>query len=136
MDRNRHMATRTATTPDSTQTSLRTSSYHYAEMRCAENTARRLSDEIAGHNTLATLTGVTWDGGTNARAVRDSYYLLAAAHRSAAGRIERRSRRALAWSDFKANPFLQIGVMAGDRARSVSRKASRLVRSIRRAVNV
>jgi hypothetical protein len=105
-------------------------------MRCAEDTARSLSVQ---HTTLTVFGGL--DGATRAEAdqvaaARDSYYLLAAAHRAAGRRIERRSRRALAWSDFKANPVMETYWKAGDVARLVSRKAGRLVRSIRRMVNV
>lgn len=112
-----------------------TSRYHYARMRCAEDAARSLSVRHSVHTVLGGLTVIPREQAEFA-AVRDSYYLLAAAHRNAARRIERRACRALAWSDFKAHPFLQIGVMAGDRARGVRRKACRLVRSVRRAVNV
>ncbi|MCI3279122.1 hypothetical protein [Streptomyces cylindrosporus] len=104
------------------QVPARTANFHYARMRCAEATAARLS---VSRGELA-----------DAAAVRDSYYLLAAAHRSAARRCEKRAQRQLAWSDFKARPFVQIGIMAGDRARSARRKASRLVRTIRRAVSL
>ncbi|MFF7476648.1 hypothetical protein [Streptomyces sp. NPDC008092] len=104
--------TRTAHLGDNVRP-VRTSRYHYAHMRCAEQAAAHAPN----------------------RATRDSYYLLAAAHRAAAGRIEKRSRRALAWSDFKAAPFAELYWMAGDRARGLQRKASRLARRIRRAVS-
>lgn len=112
----------------------RTSRYHFARMRCAEDMACSLS---VRHTTLTVFSGLsvaTRAEADQVAAVRDSYYLLAAAHRNAAYRIERRSRRALAWSDFKARPFAETYWKAGDVARLVSRKASRLARSIRRAV--
>jgi hypothetical protein len=121
-------------TPTTSTIPARTANHHYAQMRCAEDTARRLSSDIVAHNTLATMTGIAWDDQADRVAVRDSYYLLAAAHRAGAHRIERRSRRALAWSDFKANPVMETYWKAGDVARLVRRKASRLARSIRRMV--
>ncbi|MEW2267890.1 hypothetical protein [Streptomyces sp. NPDC047868] len=76
------MATRTPTNVTTTP------NWHYASARCAERTARSVSDEIAGHRRLATMTGVAWDGAAEAAAIRDSYYLLASAHRAAAHRME------------------------------------------------
>lgn len=114
----------------------RTSNFHFARMRCAEDMARSLS---VRHTTLTVFSGLsvaTRGEADQVAAARDSYYLLAAAHRAAGRRIERRVRRALAWSDFKANPFAETYWKAGDVARLVSRKASRLARTIRRVVNV
>jgi hypothetical protein len=112
---------------------VRTSNFHYAHMRCAQDTARGLSVQTSVRGFLG---AGSLDEFNRLKAVRDSYYLLAAAHEQAAHRIERRVRRALAWSDFKANPVMETYWKAGDVARLVSRKAGRLVRSIRRAVNV
>jgi len=113
-------------------TPIRTANYHYAAMRRAEDAARSLSIQTSARGFLG---AGPLDEFNQMKATRDSYYLLAAAHRQAARRIERNARLALAWSDFKANPFLEIGIMAGDRARGLRRKASRLIRNIRRAVN-
>lgn len=102
-------------------------------MRCAQDTARSFSVQTSVRGFLG---AASVDELQQLKAARDSYYLLAAAHRNAARRIERRSRRALAWSDFKANPLAETYWKAGDVARLLHRKASRLVRSIRRAVSV
>lgn len=118
---------------DNVHPAARTSRYHYAAMRRADGTARSISVQTSVRGFLG---AGSLDEFNRLKAVRDSYYLLAAAHRAAGRRIERRSRRALAWSDFKTNPFLEIGFMAGDRARSVRRKTSRMIRSIRRSVSV
>lgn len=66
---------------------------HYAAMRRAEQAARSLSTQHSAHIVLGGLTGITWDEVTEVAAARDSYYLLAAAHRSAAKRMERGDRR-------------------------------------------
>ena len=68
---------------------------HYAAMRRAEQAARSLSTRHSAHIVLGGLTGITWDEVAEVAAARDSYYLLAAAHRNAArrrARIERISR--------------------------------------------
>jgi hypothetical protein len=114
----------------------RTARFHYAAMRRAEDAARGLSVQYSVRRFAGAFDpDTTPESLAELSAARDSYYLLAHAHRAAARRIERNARWALAWSDFKANPFLEIGILAGDRVRGLRRKASRLVRSIRRAVS-
>src|SRR4051812_44402031 len=97
----------------------RTSRYHFAAMRCAEQTARNLSVQTSVRGFLG---AGSLDEFNQLKAVRDSYDLLAVAHREAGRRVERRTRRALAWSDFKANPFMETYWKAGDVARLVRRK--------------
>lgn len=98
---------------DAPQTSgslpARTSNYHYAAMRRAEQAARSLSTRHSAHTVLAGLTGVTWEEQAETAAARDSYYLLAAAHRSAARKRERAENRALAWNAFTEGPAAYIG---------------------------
>ena len=133
MDRNGQMATRTSDLGDNvTQVPTITSNHHYARMRCAEDAARGLSVQ---HSVRMFTGSSTPDEIADLRARRDSYYLLAAAHRAAARRVERRVRRALAWSDFKKDPVRELWWMAGDKARWIQRKVSRLVRVVRRAVS-
>ena len=62
-----------------------TPNWHYASMRCAQLAAQALMDDR--------LDGQPLDGDEYAsRAAETSYYLLAAAHRSAARRLERGAR--------------------------------------------
>ncbi|WP_330328208.1 hypothetical protein [Streptomyces pseudovenezuelae] len=130
------MATRTSHLVDNVHPVPRTANYHYAAMRRAEDAGRGLSVQHSARRFAGAFDpDTTPESLAELAAARDSYYLLAIAHRQAARRIERNARWALAWSDFKANPFLQVGIMAGDRARGLRRKASRLVRTIRRAVS-
>jgi len=106
-------------------------------MRRAETAASSLSVQYSTRRFFAAFDpDTTPDSLAQLAATRDSYYLLAAAHRAAGRRIERRVRRALAWSDFKDRPFAETYWKAGDVARLIRRKASRLVRSLRRMVNV
>lgn len=109
-----------------------TANHHYARMRCAEDAARSLSVQ---HSVRMFTGSSTPDEIADLRARRDSYYLLAAAHRAAARRVECRVRRALAWSDFKKDPVRELWWMAGDKARWIQRKTCRLVRAIRRVVS-
>jgi len=78
-----------------------TSNFHYARMRLAEQAARSLSVR----NSIEDFLGIqpTADIAKTV-AVRDSYYLLAAAYRSAGRRTERRERRTQAWADFRTRP--------------------------------
>jgi hypothetical protein len=64
---------------------VRTVNYHLAHMRCAQLAAQQLMDDR--------LDGQPLDGDEHAsRDAEKSYYLLAAAHRSAARRLERGER--------------------------------------------
>lgn len=62
-----------------------TSNWHYASMRCAEDAARSIS-------VRRSVGSVPAGELETAKAVQSSYYLLAAAHRSAARRLERGER--------------------------------------------
>lgn len=72
---------------------MTTANWHYAAARRAENAARSLSvrSSVLGF-TSAFGDGTTADERANLRSVRDSYYLLVAAHRAAAHRLERGQR--------------------------------------------
>lgn len=71
----------------------RTANYHYAHMRCAEDAARSISVQLSVRGFLSRLTDETSaDEFAALKARRDSLYLLAAAHRSAARRLERGER--------------------------------------------
>lgn len=111
---------------------VRSSGFHYAHMRAAEQTARRLSVSHSAHTVLGGLTGITWDQLNEAAAARDSYYLLAAAHRTAGQRRERAERRAADRKLFRQDPARFLRLLA----RSAGSNAGAAVRSIRRAVNV
>lgn len=110
----------------------RTSNYHYAHMRCAQRTAQSLSARHSAHIVLGNLTGIPWEQVTEVAAVRDSYYLLAAAHRNAARRIERRDRRAENRRLLCQEPARYARLTT----RSFISEARHVVRSIRRAVSV
>jgi hypothetical protein len=84
----------------------RTANHHYARMRCAQDTARGLSVQTSVRGFLGTGSLDEFD---RLKAVRDSYYLLAAAHEQAARRRERRENRALAWAAFKEGPAAYVG---------------------------
>lgn len=72
---------------------VRTPHYHYASMRCAEQSARDISVQLSVRGFLAGLTDETSAAEiAKLKAARTSYYLLAAAHRSAARRLERGQR--------------------------------------------
>jgi hypothetical protein len=107
------------------QTVVRTSNFHYAHMRCAESTARSITVRQAFG---AAFGAVSADEFAELRTIQDSYYRLAAAHRNAGRRIERRERRAENWAYFRQNPARMV--------RSIARDWARSVRSILRAVNV
>lgn len=62
-----------------------TPNWHYASMRCAELAARSIS-------VRRSVGSIPADELEAAKAVQTSYYLLAAAHRSAARRLERPQR--------------------------------------------
>ncbi|WP_266508875.1 hypothetical protein [Streptomyces sp. NBC_00878] len=109
---------------------VRTSNYHYAEMRCAQRTARSLSARHSAHIVLGNLTGIPWEQVTKVAAIRDSYYLLAAAHRSAARRIERRDRRAGNRRLLCEDPARYARLTT----RAVISETRHIVRSIRKAV--
>ncbi|WP_405747756.1 hypothetical protein [Streptomyces canus] len=66
-----------------------TPNWHYAAMRRAEDAARGLSVQ---HSVRMFAGGSTVDEIADLRARRDSYYRLAAAHRNAARRLERREQ--------------------------------------------
>jgi len=85
-----------------------TPNWHYASMRCAEDAARSISVRRSRGSIPA-------DDLAAAKATQASYYLLAAAHRNAARRLERGER-------------LRIRVAA------FVRPVTRIVRSVRRAV--
>lgn len=101
-----------------------TANFHYANMRCAQSAARSLSAQHSAHIVLGALTGIPWDQVTQVAAVRDSYYLLAAAHRSAGRKRERVENRAMAWADFRQAP-----------ARYTRNTVRAWARSIRQAVS-
>jgi len=70
-----------------------TPNWHYASMRCAEDAARSLSVQYSTRRfTAAFDPDATPESLAELATVRDSYYLLAAAHRSAARRLERGER--------------------------------------------
>lgn len=102
-----------------------TSNYHYARMRCAEDAARSLSVRHSVHTVLGGLTGIPREQQAEIAAVRDSYYLLAAAHRSAARRIERRENRSLSWNAFKEGPAAYIGCTVRSWAYGIARAVTR-----------
>jgi hypothetical protein len=132
MDRNRHMASRTSHPVDNVHpvssstatasaasgallvdTAPRTANYHFAAMRRAEQAASRLSVQYQARRFAAAFDP---DATPDSRArlaelaaTRDSYYLLAAAHRAAARKRERRENRALAWTAFKEGPAAYVG---------------------------
>jgi hypothetical protein len=105
MDRNRHMATRTSHPSDNVHSVVRTSRYHFAAMRRAQDTAHGLSVQYSARHFAATFDpNAPRDSLPELKAIRDSYYLLAAAHHAAARKRERRENRALAWTAFKEGP--------------------------------
>lgn len=114
----------TATTP--------TSNYHFARMRCAEQTARSLSARHSAHIVLGGLTGIAWDQVTEVAAARDSYYLLAAAHRAAGVKRQRAERRTANRRLFRQDPARYTRLTV----RAWASEVRHTVRSIRRAVNV
>jgi hypothetical protein len=106
------MATENSTsTPERADHPVRltgTPNWHYAAMRRYENAARGISvRRSVGSIPVAELDA--------AKAVQTSYYLMAAAHRNAAHRLERGER-------------IRIRVEA------IVRPVTRIVRSVRRAV--
>lgn len=100
----------------------RTSNFHFAHMRCAEDMARSLSVQTSVRGFLG---AGSLDAFNEMKAVRDSYYLLAAAHRGAGRRRERAEKRAAAWVGFRSRPVAYSRAVVRD-----------VVRSIRRVVNV
>jgi hypothetical protein len=100
----------------------RTANYHYAAMRRAEDAARSLSIQTS---TRGFLGAGPLDEFNQMKAARDSYYLLAVAHRAAARKRERRENRALAWSAFKEGPAAYIGCMVRSAAYSLLRAVTR-----------
>lgn len=109
-----------------------TSRFHFARMRQAEQAARNLSTRHSAHIVLGNLTGITWEQAAEVAAARDSYYLLAAAHRNAAHRIERRDRRAENRLLLRQNPARYARLTM----RALMTEARHAVRSIRKAVNL
>ncbi|WP_069744748.1 MULTISPECIES: hypothetical protein [unclassified Streptomyces] len=89
-----------------TPTPARTSRYHYAAMRRAEDAARSLS---VRHSIVGFLGSEPATDIADMAAVRDSYYRLAAAHRVAARKRERAENRTLAWAAFREGPAAYIG---------------------------
>ena len=70
-----------------------TPNWHYASMRCAEDAARSISVQMSVRGFLAGLTDETSAAEfAEMKAARTSFYLLAAAHRNAARRLERGER--------------------------------------------
>lgn len=96
----------------------RTSNFHFARMRCAEQTARSLSVQTSVRGFLG---AGSLDEFNQMKAVRDSYDLLAAAHRQAGLRRERAERRAAARADFRARPTAYTRSMVRDTVRSIRR---------------
>lgn len=95
----------------------RTPNYHYASMRCAEQSARGISVQLSVRGFLAGFADESLPAEiAEMRAAQSSYYLLAAAHRSAARRLERGER-------------LRI------RLEALVRPVTRIVRNVRRAVS-
>lgn len=71
----------------------RTPQFHYASMRCAEQSARSLSVQVQARTFLHAVTDEVLDAElAELKAARSSYYLLALAHRNAARRLERGQR--------------------------------------------
>lgn len=68
-----------------------TPNWHYAAARRAESAARSLSVQASVRGFLGDLAGTRGDH-AKVIAARDSYYLLVAAHRAAAHRMERGQR--------------------------------------------
>jgi hypothetical protein len=69
-----------------------TPNWHYAAMRRAEDAARGLSVRHSTLTVVGGLIGTSRDEASQMAAARDSYYRLAAAHRNAARRLERREQ--------------------------------------------
>lgn len=81
------------TTTTAPPTVTRTANFHFAAMRRAEQAARGLSVQYSTRRFVAAFDpDTTPDSLAKLAAVRDSYYLLAAAHRQAAHRLERGQR--------------------------------------------
>ncbi|MCX4885894.1 hypothetical protein [Streptomyces sp. NBC_00847] len=124
------MATRTSTAPasaldsseDSRRIPARAARYHYAAMRRAEGAARGLSVQ---HSVRMFAGGSTADEIADLRARRDSYYLLAAAHRAAGRKRERAENRTLAWAAFREGPAAYIGCTVRSWAYSIRGAVSR-----------
>lgn len=88
----------------------RTANYHFAAMRRAETAASSLSVQYSTRRFFAAFDpDTTPDSLAQLAATRDSYYLLAAAHRTAAHKRQRRENRALAWTAFKEGPAAYVG---------------------------
>ena len=100
----------------------RTSNFHYAYMRCAEQAARGLSVQYSTRRfTAAFDPDATPDSLAKLAAVRDSYYLLAAAYRQAGLRRERADNRAAAWAGFRSRPVAYSRAVVRDTVRSLRR---------------
>lgn len=111
---------------DAPQTSgpfpVRTSNFHYAAMRCAEDVARGLSVQ---HSVRMFAGRSAADEIADLRATRDSYYLLAAAHRSAGRKRERAERRTAVWADFRQDPARYTRSTVRAWARAIRRAVTR-----------
>ncbi|MEU7338685.1 hypothetical protein [Streptomyces sp. NPDC007074] len=70
-------------------TTVVTPNGHYARMRCAEQAARSLSVRLTVRRSVGAISREEF---TRMRAAEDSFYLLAAAYRQAAHRMERGQR--------------------------------------------
>lgn len=102
------MATKNSTSTLKRADHRPTARSHYAHMRCAEQAAR----SISVRRSVGSIPAGELE---QAKAVQSSFYLLAAAHRQAAHRLERGER-------------IRVRVEA------IVRPVARIVRSVRRAV--
>jgi len=105
-----------------TSKSAPSANFHYARMRCAEDAARSLSVQ---HSVRMFTGGSTPNKIADLRARRDSYYLLAAAHRNAARKRQRAENRALAWSVFREGPALYVRATLRSWSDSIRRAVTR-----------
>lgn len=128
MDRIRRTATRTAHPVDNVHPVSRTSRYHFAHMRCAEDAAHSLSVQYQTRRFTAAFDPDTTPDSraklAKRAAVRDSYYMLAAAHRQAGRRRERAERRAAAWAGFRSHPTAYTRAIIRDAVRSIIRQVN------------
>lgn len=96
---------------------------HYAAMRRYENAARSIS-------VRRSVGSIPADELEQAKVTQTSYYLLAAAYRSAGRRRERAERRAADWKLFRQEPARYFRLVARDMAWTVRIASRRIVKAV------
>lgn len=101
----------------------RTPNWHYAAMRRYEDAAR----SISGRRSAGSIPAGELEA---AKTVQTSYYLMAAAYRSAGRRRERAERRAADWKLFRQQPARYFRLVGRDMAATVRIASRRIVKAV------